>query len=173
MITIRDVTPDDAGTLADIYAYYVENTAITFECSAPSEEEFRDRIRDISAKYPYIVLEDDGMIMGYSYAHAFVGREAYSHSCEMTVYLSPAVRHKGYGRMLYEAMESRLKNMGIINLYACIGDPITEDEYLTRNSEMFHEHMGYHRCGLFTRCGYKFGRWYNIIWMEKIIGKYD
>ena len=57
----------------------------------------------------------------------------------------------------------------MINLYACIGDPITEDEYLTKNSEYFHRHMGYTRVGEFHRCGYKFGRWYNMIWMEKIL----
>ena len=171
-IMIRNATTNDAGRLLEIYAYYVENTAITFECNVPSLEEFKERITAISAKYPYIVLEEDGMIFGYAYAHAFVGREAYSHSCEMTIYLAPDVRGKGYGRTLYEELESRLKDMGILNLYACIGDPVEEDEYLTRNSEMFHAHMGYHKCGVFYKCGYKFGRWYNMIWMEKIIGEH-
>ena len=63
--------------------------------------------------------------------------------------------------------------MGIKNLYACIGDSIAEDEYLTRNSEEFHAHMGFVKVGTFHSCGYKFGRWYNMIWMEKIIGNYD
>ena len=60
--------------------------------------------------------------------------------------------------------------MGILNLYACIAVPDEEDEYLTRSSADFHTHMGYSLAGTFRQCGYKFGRWYNMIWMEKIVG---
>lgn len=74
--------------------------------------------------------------------------------------------------MLYEALEKELKDRGILNLYACIGDPLTEDEYLTKNSERFHRHMGYRKVGEFHKCGYKFNRWYNMIWMEKMIGEH-
>ena len=63
--------------------------------------------------------------------------------------------------------------MGILNLYACIGYPETEDEYLTRNSAGFHAHLGYIKVGEFHKCGYKFGRWYNMIWMEKMIGEHE
>ena len=74
--------------------------------------------------------------------------------------------------MLYEALEKELKKMGILNLYACIGYPATEDEYLTKNSAEFHEHLGFTKVGEFHKCGYKFGRWYDMIWMEKIIGSH-
>ena len=74
--------------------------------------------------------------------------------------------------MLYEALETELKKMGILNLYACIGYPETEDEYLTRNSAGFHAHLGYIKVGEFHKCGYKFGRWYHMIWMEKTIGEH-
>ena len=70
---------------------------------------------------------------------------------------------------MYEALEERLKAMGIRNLYACIGYPEEEDEYLTKNSAEFHEHLGYTKVGEFHRCGRKFSRWYNMIWMEKIL----
>ncbi len=80
---------------------------------------------------------------------------------------------RGYGRNLYGELERILKGRGIINLYACIGDPIEEDEYLTRNSEKFHAHMGFSKVGTFHKCGYKFNRWYNMIWMEKIIGEHE
>ena len=63
--------------------------------------------------------------------------------------------------------------MGILNVYACIADPVEDDEYLTRNSEQFHRHLGFVKVGDFHLCGYKFGRWYNVIWMEKMIGKHD
>ena len=61
--------------------------------------------------------------------------------------------------------------MGILNMYACIGYPDNEDEYLTKNSAEFHSHIGFVQVGEFHKCGYKFGRWYNMIWMEKIIGE--
>lgn len=76
------------------------------------------------------------------------------------------------GRKIYEALEMKLGEMGILNLYACIGCPEVNDEYLTTNSADFHAHMGFVKVGEFHKCGYKFGRWYNMILMEKIIGKH-
>ena len=81
-------------------------------------------------------------------------------------------RNCGLGRRIYDALANRLKKMGILNLYACIGYPQTEDEYLTKNSQQFHAHLGFQTVGLFHNCGYKFGRWYDMIWMEKIIGEH-
>lgn len=75
--------------------------------------------------------------------------------------------------MLYEELEQELAKMGILNLYACIGYPEAEDEYLTKNSAQFHEHMGYTKVGEFHKCGYKFQRWYDMIWMEKMIGTHS
>lgn len=170
---IRNATIDDAEQLLGIYAYYVTNTAITFEYDVPSLEEFRNRIDVTLKKYPYLVIEEDGIIQGYAYAGAFVGRAAYDHSCETTIYLDRNSKGRGYGRALYEALEQSLKDKGILNLYACIGDPVVEDEYLTRNSEQFHQHLGFSKVGTFHKCGYKFGRWYNMIWMEKIIGEHN
>ena len=170
---IRTATIGDAERLLEIYAYYVENTAITFEYDVPSLEEFTNRIEDTLKKYPYLILEEDGTIQGYTYARAFGGRAAYSHSCETTIYLDHNSKGRGYGRALYEALEHALKDIGILNMYACIADPIAEDEYLTRNSEQFHQHLGFTKVGTFHKCGYKFGRWYNMIWMEKIIGEHN
>jgi phosphinothricin acetyltransferase len=83
------------------------------------------------------------------------------------------MQKRGMGRMLYEALEEALGNMGILNLYACIGYPEKEDEYLTANSAEFHKHMGFARVGTFHKCGFKFHRWYHMIWMEKIIGRHS
>lgn len=169
---IRSATPDDAGRLLEIYSYYVANTAITFEIEVPSLNEFQDRISNTLTRYPYLVLEDNGNIEGYAYAGVFYDRAAYDHSCEVTIYLDRDSHLKGYGKSLYETLENELKARHLINLYACIADPVAEDEYLTRNSEQFHEHLGYTKVGEFHKCGYKFGRWYNMIWMEKIIGEH-
>ena len=169
---IRSATIEDATRLLEIYAYYVEKTAISFEYDVPSLEEFALRIAKTLGKYPYLVLEEDGMVQGYTYAGVFKDRAAYDHSCEVTIYLDHAAKGRGYGRALYEALEQALKGIGITNLYACIADPETEDEYLTKNSEQFHQHLGFTKVGEFHQCGYKFGRWYNMIWMEKIIGEH-
>ena len=117
-------------------------------------------------------IERNGKIEGYSYAGPFVGRAAYDWACELTIYLDHNAKKCGLGRKLYEALADRLKTMGILNLYACIGYPKVEDEYLNKNSAQFHEHLGFHLCGTFENCGYKFNRWYDMIWMEKIIGEH-
>lgn len=169
---IRNVVINDAESLLEIYSYYVTDTAISFEYTVPSLAEFQSRIKRITEKYPYLVVEKDGQIQGYAYAHPFVEREAYDWCCETTIYLDKNARKCGLGRMLYEALEARLKEMGIINLYACIARTDKEDEYLNNNSPEFHEHLGYKTVGEFRKCGYKFGRWYDMIWMEKIIGEH-
>ena len=170
MFTIRSAVPGDAGRLLEIYDYYVQNTAISFECRTPTPEEFRSRMEKTMRRYPYLVIQQDGIVQGYAYAGPFVGRSAYDWSCEMTIYLAPDARKSGMGRALYQALEDALRKMGILNLYACIGYPEEEDEYLTKNSAQFHAHLGYQKVGEFHRCGHKFGRWYHMIWMEKIIG---
>jgi len=171
-IKIRNADINDAERLLQIYAYYVMNTAISFEYEVPSLSEFQNRMRHTMEKYPYIVIEKGGIIQGYAYAGTFKGRAAYDWSCETTIYLDHNARKCGLGRKLYEALEAALKEMGILNLYACIGYPEMEDEYLNRNSAQFHEHLGFAKIGEFHQCGYKFGRWYNMIWMEKIIGEH-
>ena len=170
-LTIRTADPaKDAADLLRIYAPYVEHTAITFEYAVPAEEEFRTRIERTLKKYPYLVAERDGRILGYAYAGAFQPRAAYGWCAEMSIYLDRDVRGQGIGRALYEALESALDAMGIVNLYACIAVPDGEDAYLDRSSEAFHSRLGFETVGEFHSCGYKFKRWYNMIWMEKIIG---
>ena len=168
-LKIRSAAPGDAGRLLEIYSYYIKNTAITFEYDVPSPEEFGGRIENTLKKYPYLVLEDGGAIVGYAYAGVLKDRAAYSRSCEVSIYVDREMRRRGYGRALYSALEEELKRRGMLNLYACIADPITEDEYLGKDSERFHEHLGFVKVGEFHRCGYKFGRFYNMIWMEKIL----
>ena len=165
-IRIREAAVDDAARLLEIYAYYVEKTAITFEYDVPSLKEFRGRIAHIKERYPYLVIERDGVIEGYAYAGVFKDRAAYDRSCEMTIYLDREAVGGGLGRKLYEALEEALKARGILNLYACIGYPDEADD------AQFHEHLGYRTVGTFHQCGYKFGRWYSMIWMEKMIGEH-
>ena len=173
MIEIRTAEKADAGRLLEIYGYYVEHTAISFEYETPTLAQFTERMERIQRRYPYLVLLRDGRIEGYAYAGPLKGRAAYDRCCEVTIYLDRSAQKCGLGRRLYEALEAELKRMGILNLYACIGCPEGEDPYLTTNSADFHAHLGFVKNGEFHRCGYKFGRWYNMIWMEKLIGSHE
>ena len=172
MIVIRNAKTEDVNRLLEIYDYYVRNTAITFDYETPSPEVFAGRMEHTMRSYPYLVIEKDGRIEGYAYAGIFKDRAAYDRSCELTIYLDKDARRQGLGRLLYAELEERLREKGILNLYACIGYPVTEDEYLTKNSEEFHKHLGFVTVGRFHQCGYKFGRWYDMIWMEKMIGEH-
>lgn len=170
-IVVRAATPEDAPALLAIYAPYVRETAITFEYEVPSEAEFRDRIAHTLQKYPYLVAEQAGKLLGYAYAGPFHGRAAYDWAVETSIYIDGNCRKLGLGRLLHNALQTALQAQGILNMEACIACPNgADDEHLTRNSIQFHTHLGYRPVGEFVQCGYKFGCWYNMMWMEKHIG---
>ncbi len=170
--SIRTALPKDAKALLEIYDYYVRETAITFEYETPSVEEFQGRIEKTLEKFPYLVIEQDGRILGYAYASAFHERAAYQWCAEMSIYLHKDARGKGLGTLLYDELEKRLVDQGFLNLYACIAYPDSEDSHLTLGSVKFHENRGYSLIGKFSKCGFKFDTWYNMVWMEKIIGEH-
>lgn len=168
---IRLASPEDALALLDIYAPYVRETAITFEYEPPGLEEFQDRIRRTLERYPYLAAEAAGEIVGYAYAGPLKDRAAYDWAVETSVYLRTDWRRRGVGVRLYRALEDILRKQNVRNLYACVACPAAEeDARLTRNSVDFHAHMGWRAVGELRECGYKFGTWYNIVWMEKRIG---
>lgn len=171
-LNIRFVTEKDAEALVSIYAPYILETAISFEYTVPTVEEFRRRIREFSAKYPYLAAEIDGEIVGYAYACPFGERAAFSRSCETVLYIRRDMRGGGIGRALYEQLLALLKRQNITNINACVAYAAEEDERLTHASPLFHEKMGYHKVAHFTKCGYKFGKWYDILWLEKFIGEH-
>lgn len=106
---IRIATPEDASAIQSIYRYYVEHTAITFELEVPAVEEFQGRIKKTLERYPYLVAEEDRVIIGYAYAGIFYDRRAYDWSAEMSVYVQRGIHEKGVGTALYEKMEELLK----------------------------------------------------------------
>lgn len=169
--SIRNATLDDAPRLVEIYSYYVEKTAVSFEYEVPSVEKFQARMSRTQKNFPYLVAEVAGKIAGYAYAKNFIERAAYKFSAELTIYLDKNFRRQGIGGKLYRQLEQNLREMGIKNLYACVAYPEVEDEFLTLNSVYFHQHLGFKVCGKFTNCGYKFNRHYSMVWMEKILGE--
>lgn len=168
-IIIRSATPQDAQAILDIYRYYVEHTAISFEITVPTVSEIQRRIGVVLTAFPYLIAQKGDSIIGYAYAGPFIKREAYDHCAEVSIYISRECRKSGVGKMLYSKMFRLLEAQGIVNIYACIGVPEEPDEYLNNNSAEFHQHMGFTEVGRFHHCGRKFGRSYHMIWMEKII----
>ena len=171
-IRIRTAAVSDAEAILAIYAPYIQKTAITFEYEVPSPEEFRQRIASTLKSHPYLVAERDGAVLGYAYTHPFIGRAASSWSAEASIYLREDACKQGLGRRLYQLLEDISRAQNILNLNASIAVSETEDPYVTRNSANFHAHLGYRQAAEFHRCGYKFGRWYNLIWMEKFLGEH-
>lgn len=172
-VRIRLVRPEDTSAMLAIYSVYVRNTAVSFETETPTPAEFSQRIQTVMQKYPCLVAEENGRIIGYAYANPFKTRAAYNWAVETTIYLHADSRRKGVGRKLYSVLEQILSAQGICNVNACIGVPRTEnDPFLTMDSIRFHTRMGYRMVGEFDCCGSKFGRWYNMAWMEKHIGSH-
>ena len=172
-IQIRVARESDAAALRDIYAPYVERTAVSFEYEAPDVAAFLERIRRVQERYPYLVAESDGALLGYAYTGSFHTREAYSWAAEASIYLRMDCRRMGIGSALYRALEAALRAMGVRRLYASIAVPDEPDEHLTLDSVRFHTAMSYHTVGEFHHCGWKFGRWYSTVWMEKVLASDD
>lgn len=158
---IRLVKPQDCRQILDIYAQYI-NTQITFEYSLPSEKDFLTRIEEISAIYPYLVLEENGKICGYAYAHRLRERAAYQWIAELSIYIDKIYTSNGYGKILYEKLIETLKLQGIKTVYGCVTLP-------NEKSEKLHEKLCFEKVGVFSKAGYKNGDWLDIAWFEKNI----
>ncbi|MBP3672253.1 MAG: N-acetyltransferase [Oscillospiraceae bacterium] len=157
---IRIAEERDVPEMLAIYAPYILTTTATFEYDVPSYEEFLRRLRSITERFPWLVWEEDGVILGYAYGSAPFERAAYSWCSEASVYLRPEAQGKGIGRKLYTALEGILTYQGYRVVYAIITSE-------NAASVAFHSKMGYKTDVNFQNCGYKFGRWLGVIWMEK------
>jgi phosphinothricin acetyltransferase len=171
---IRLAQQEDAAAILKIYAPYIRDTVITYEYEVPTVAEFTRRMEEVMEKYPWLVAEEAGEIVGYAYLSSFHHRAAVAWCAETSIYLAPKAKGKGLGRRLYEALERCATAQGILNLNASIAVPQgEEDEHLTWDSVRFHQHMGYRMVGSFQSCAYKFGTWYGLCWMEKLIGPHE
>ena len=166
-VTIRAAVIEDAPALLDIYGYYVEHTAITYEYDVPALSDFQDRIRHTLEKYPYLVAQKEDHIIGYAYASAYHPRAAYGWNAEMTVYLDHNERGHRVGQKLYTLLEQLLQEQGIVNALALITPPMTEEDETVYASMHFHEKMGYELAGRIKNSGYKFDRWFDTVTMQK------
>ncbi len=166
---IREANINDAARLVEIYAPYITETAVSFEYDVPTVDEFKERIKNIKEKYPYLVCEKDGAIVGYVYASAYSKREAYDWTVGTSIYVDKNCRRMGVGSLLYRQLEEELKKMGIENLLAGVAYCEREDPYLTKDSYKFHLREGYFMAGHLKDVGKKFDRYYDLLWMQKKI----
>ncbi|NEK84764.1 N-acetyltransferase [Blastococcus saxobsidens] len=163
---VRDATTDDAAACAAIYAPYVTGTAITFELEPPSEEQMAERIAAAQRAHAWLVLEDDGVVVGYAYAGPYKERAAYRWSCEVSVYLDGGRRRRGGGRALYEALFATLADRGYRTAVAGMTLP-------NGPSTGLHTALGFEPIGTYRRIGFKHGQWRDVLWAQRALGPYD
>lgn len=157
---VRFATEEDAKALLEVYAPFVTNTTITFETEIPSVEEFKSRIRHITPKYPYVVCEHEGQILGYAYAHEFRDRAAYDWTTELSVYVAPQFQRRGIATALYATVIKFLMEQGFYMAYGVISVP-------NPISELFHEALGFRVRGELDKVGYKMGMWLDTVYYRK------
>lgn len=161
IFTLRAVNDEDYKAILDIYSYYVANTSVSFEFDVPSCDEFKERVKTISSKYPYIVAQENGEIIGYAYgSEAYNERAACKWDSDVSVYVRRGCHGKGVGKALYEKIEQMLKMLGYVTVYALITG---ENE----GSCLFHEAMGYEKVATLPKTGFKMGRWHDIFFYSK------
>ena len=164
-IKIRMARETDTEEILGIYAPYIKDTVITFEYEIPTLNEFKSRIRKISADYPYLVCTKDEKIVGYAYSHRHMERAAYQWNVELSVYIDNSYLHCGMGKALYSALIEISKLQNIQNIYGGVTSP-------NKNSEKLHEYFSFKKLGVYHNTGYKFGKWHDVIWFEKNISEY-
>ena len=159
-MSIRLAKEQDIPRILEIYRPYVENTAISFEYTAPTLAEFTQRFLKITARFPWLVWEEAGKVLGYAYGSLPFERAAYQWCAAVSIYLCPEACGQGIGKKLYDELERLLALQGYRKAYAVI---TTANE----ESVAFHRAVGYRQTASMPDCGYKFGAWYGTIWMEK------
>lgn len=165
MILIRASETGDIPDIARIYAHHVLHGTGTFETEPPSEADMAQRRADVLAKgLPWLVVEVDGAVAGFAYGNWFKPRAAYRFSVEDSVYLAPGQQGKGLGRALLAELMLRCEQAGVRHLMAVIGD--SENA----GSVGLHRAMGFEMVGTVRACGWKFGRWLDIVIMQRALG---
>jgi L-amino acid N-acyltransferase YncA len=162
-IRIRPAATDDAGSLARIYNFFVRETIVTFEEDAVSDAEMAARIRQVDeASLPWLVAEEAGEFCGYAYATPWKGRRGYRFSAEVTVYVDQARGGRGIGSALYGRLLPAMQARGIHAAMGGIALP-------NAASVALHEKLGFEKVAHFREVGFKFDRWIDVGYWEKIL----
>lgn len=156
----------DAGAIADIYAPVVEETHVSFETTPPSEEEMAGRIRDTLERFPWVVCEFDGQVVGYAYAGPHEDRPAYQWGADVSVYVGDQWRRSGVARGLYESLFALLLRQGFFVVFAVIALP-------NPPSVALHEALGFRQVGRYEKAGYKHGEWHDVGHWERSLQAHE
>lgn len=168
MPRIRPSRDEDLPAISAIYGHHVLHATGTFETVPPTEAEMAARRADVLAKgLPYLVVEDEGQVLGFAYCQWFKPRPAYRFSAEDSIYLHPDARGRGLGRQLLAALIEQAQQAGLRKLIAVIGDSANAA------SIGVHRSQGFEAAGVIRSCGWKFDRWLDIVLMEKTLGDGD
>ena len=160
---MRDATAADAAACAAIYAPYVRDTAISFETEPPPTATMAERIAEAQRRHAWLVLEQDGQVVGYAYGGPFKARAAYRWACEVSVYVDRDRQGRGAGRALYTALLDRLRDRGYQTVAA--GMTLPNDA-----SAGLHRALGFQPVGTWRRIGWKAGRWHDVAWLQRDLG---
>jgi phosphinothricin acetyltransferase len=162
---IRQATPTDASAILEIYAPYIRHTSITFETEVPAVANFANRISSYLQNWPWLVAEENGLVIGYAYASRYRERVAYQWGVECSVYIHRDHHRKGIARKLYSKLFSILKMQRFTTVYAVINLP-------NDSSVALHESMGFHYFATFEKVGYKLGKWKNVGWWQMQLNEF-
>jgi len=165
-VRIRLASEQDADAIAAIYRPVVEDTAISFETTAPGREEMARRVAETLPSYPWLVCERDGRIAGYAYATRHRVRAAYQWSVDTSVYIDEADRRSGVGRGLYLSLFAILAAQGYFNAFAGIALP-------NPGSVALHEAMGFEKLGVYHNVGFKLGEWHDVGWWQLMLRSHE
>jgi L-amino acid N-acyltransferase YncA len=157
-IAVRVAEPElDATAVAAIYRPLVEGTVISFEERAPEAVEMAERMRSVLNRFPWLVAEEDGKVVGYAYAGPHRERAGYRWSVDISAYVAEGSRGRGVGRRLYADLLAYLRRQGVVNVYAGVALP-------NPASAALHESIGMHLIAVYERVGFKFGEWHDVAW---------
>jgi L-amino acid N-acyltransferase YncA len=162
---MRDSVESDVAAIQAIYAWHVLNGLASFEEVPPDVDEIARRRRDVIARgFPYLVAEDAGQVLGYSYATLYRTRSAYRYTLEDSVYVEQDAAGRGIGRALLAELIARCERLGMRQLIAVIGDSGNAA------SIGLHAALGFNPAGLFRNVGFKHGRWVDSVIMQRALG---
>jgi len=162
VLNIRDVSLSDIPQITEILNHYIIHDSCTFQIEPYSVAKISEKIAEITKVYPYIVMEEDNEVIGFAYASRWREKQAYDKSAETTIYLNPQQKHKGLGKILYQELIEQLREKNFRLLVACLTLP-------NPPSVRLHESLGFEKAGEFKDAGYKFNRWYNVGFWQKVL----
>ena len=165
---IRDAAPADVPAITAIYAHHVLVGTGTFEEEPPPETDMAARIDRVQAAgWAWLVAEVEGTVIGYAYFNQFRDRSAYRFSAENSIYVRDDVRGQGVGKALVEVLLARATECGFRQMLAVIGD--SENV----GSIGLHVSLGFRQAGVLKAAGLKFGRWVDVVFMQRALGEGD